>query len=215
VTLDVQTLSKLDKKPYIDQITLELLRQFYEEFLEPYVFIFELENGVSVNLDFHKESFCHLVGIEKLARNVVSKKDRHKYVGVNGYENIKNGTITLKELRDAAKKRINLIKDKLVFFYLIPQIIESPTILLDFITAPDGSNIEAQFIAYSSTEEVYIHLAIDEDEKTGRHFPRSFFAERINESNDGTKFIKGQTPLKVVSTKKVKQGEAVPTADAG
>lgn len=204
-TLDVKTLSELTSKPYIDQISLELLRQFYEQFLEPFTYTFELDNGVTVNLDFEKENFCHLVGIEKLAKNVVRRQDRYKYFGYEGYKNVQNGTITIKHLKDLARKRINFIKDKLVFFYLLPRVVEAPSILLDFVSAPDGSKIEAKLLAYDSTEEVYVHLGIDEDETTGRHFPRTFFTERINETNDGTKFIKGLTPFKVTSANKIEK----------
>lgn len=213
-TLDVKTLSELTSKPYIDQISLELLRQFYEQFLEPYSFIFELDNGVTVNLNFNKEHFCHLVGIEKLAKNVVRRQDRYKYFGHEGYKNVQNGTITIKHLKDLAKKRINFIKDKLVFFYLLPRIVEAPEILLDFVSAPDGSNIEAKLLAYNSTEEVYVHLGIDEDVITGRHFPRSFFTERINETSDGTKFIKGLTPFKVTSVSRTEKYPKLPAEPA-
>lgn len=209
-TLNVRALSELTSKPYIDQISLELLRQFYEQFLEPFTFTFELDNGVIVNLDFNKEHFCHLVGIEKLARNVVRRQDRYKYFGHQGYKNVQNGTITIKHLKDLAKKRINFIKDKLVFFYLLPRIVENPEILLDFVSAPDGSNIEAKLLAYNSTEEVYVHLGIDEDITTGKHFPRSFLTERINETNDGTKFIKGLTPFKVTAAYKIEKYPKAP-----
>ncbi|CAM3602271.1 hypothetical protein PALA111701_16940 [Paenibacillus lactis] len=44
--LDVTALSTLSTKPRIDQISLELLRQYYERNLEPNIFIFELDNGI-------------------------------------------------------------------------------------------------------------------------------------------------------------------------
>ncbi|MCY1458842.1 hypothetical protein D9M71_762570 [compost metagenome] len=92
---------------------------------------------------------------------------------------------------------------------MLPRIIESPNILLDFVDAPEGSKIECKLLAYHSNEEVYVHLGIDEDDnKAGLHFPRTFFAERITETNDGTKFIAGRTPFTVVESQKLKRPDA-------
>jgi hypothetical protein len=216
VILKAETLFELDKKPYIDQISLELLRQYYEQFLEPYIYLFELENGVVVNLDFNKKSFCHLIGVEKMAIGAVKFKDRYKYFGTEGYNNIKNGLITIKHLKQLNKGRFNFIKDKLVFFYLIPKIVEAPEILLDFVLdETDNSLIEAKLLVYSSTEEAYVHIGIDEDSDSKRYFPRTFLIERINKDNDGTKFIKGKTPFKVIKAEKIertsKTGQISPT----
>ncbi len=190
----------LSKKPNIDQLSLELLRQFYEDHLEPFTFVFDLEDGRKINLEFKKQEFCHLVGVQKLANSFVARKDRYKYFGSEGYKNIQNGIITLKSLRAQTKKNFSSIKDKLVFFYLLPSIVKSPNILLDFVAAPQGSKIECQLLAYNANAEVYVHLGIDEDKLDGRYFPKTFFTERVTAASDGTKFIYGQKPLKVVST---------------
>jgi hypothetical protein len=201
--LDVKALSSLTKKPRIDEISLELLRQYYERDLEPYIFIFELDNGIVVNLAFNKEHLCHLLGIEKMAKGAVKYKERYKYFGHEGYNNIQNGTITIKHLKDLNKGRFNFIKDKLIFFYLLPYIVDSPEILLDFVTSEDDSLIEAKLLAYMSTEEAYVHLGIDEDDESKRFFPKTYLIERINETSDGTKFIKGKSPFKVVQAQKI------------
>ncbi|MFD0591030.1 PBECR4 domain-containing protein [Paenibacillus sp. GCM10027627] len=215
MVLTVKALAALTDKPNIDQISLELLRQFYEIHLEPFTFVFELEDGQKISLDFKKEEFCHLVGIQKLAVNFVAVKDRYKYFGAEGYKNIQNGTITLKGLRNSkTKKHFSLIKDKLVFFYLIPSIVNSPKIMLDFVAAPQGSKIQCKLLAYNSTADVYVHLGIDEDKVAGRHFPRTFFTERVNQSSDGTKFLKGQKPLNVVNTEVIDRRKPTPQTHA-
>ncbi|MBS5909585.1 MAG: PBECR4 domain-containing protein [Paenibacillus macerans] len=214
--LDVEALSKLSAKPRIDEISLELLRQYYERYLEPYTYIFELDNGVIIKLDFRKEHLCHLLGIEKMAKGAVRYHDRFKYCGLEGYKNIQKRDITIKHLKSLNKGRFNFIKDKLVFFYLLPYIVHSPEILLDFVTGEDNSLIEAKLLAYMATEEAYVHVGIDEDESTKRFFPRTYLIERINETSDGTKFIKGRTPFRVLraqkmersSTEKLKDGSA-------
>ncbi|MFF3925489.1 PBECR4 domain-containing protein [Paenibacillus lactis] len=130
--LDVTALSTLSTKPRIDQISLELLRQYYERNLEPNIFIFELDNGIIVNLDFNKEHLCHLLGIEKMARGAVKYKERYNYFGIAGYNNIRNGIITIQHLKDLNKGRFNFIKDKLIFFYLLPYIVDSPRNIIGF-----------------------------------------------------------------------------------
>ncbi|WP_019637870.1 PBECR4 domain-containing protein [Paenibacillus fonticola] len=201
--LSVSALSMLTHKPKIDEISLELLQQYYEKFLERYYYVFELDNGVVVNLEFEKKHLCHLLGIEKMAKGTVKHKELYKYFGVEGYNNIQNGLITIKHLKNLNKGRFNFIKDKLIFFYLLPQVVSSPEILLDFITEKNDTFIKAKLLAYLSTEEAYVHLGIDEDEKTTRFFPKTYFIERINETNDGSKFIKGRSPFKVVKAKKI------------
>ncbi|MDQ6422605.1 PBECR4 domain-containing protein [Paenibacillus sp. LHD-117] len=212
MVLTVKALAALTEKPNIDQISLELLRQFYEEHLEPFTFVFEFEDGQKISLDFKKEEFCHLVGIQKLAVSFVALKDRYKYFGAEGYKNIQNGTITLRSLRDQTKNNFSLIKDKLVFFYLLPSIVNSPKIMLDFVAAPQGSRIQCKLLAYNSTADVYVHLGIDENKATGRHFPRTFFTERVNQNSDGTKFLKGQKPLNVVNTVVIDRRKPTPPA---
>lgn len=78
-----------------------------------------------------------------------------------------------------------------------------PEILLDFVTSDDNSLIEAKLLAFMSTEEAYVHLGIDEDDETKRFFPKSYLIERINENSDGTKFIKGKSPFKVIKAQKI------------
>ncbi|SED17814.1 PBECR4 domain-containing protein [Paenibacillus sp. GP183] len=202
--MDVLTLSQLISKPKIDEISLELLQAYYEAFLVPYTYAFTLDNGMEINLDFDKEHFCHLTGIGKVAIGSVKNKELDKYFRLEGYDNIKNGVITLQHLKKLNKGKFKQIKDKLVFFYLLPNIVESPEILLDFTGGtPSSTRIEAKLLAYSATDEVYVHVGIDEDPNTKRHFARSFFTERINDTSDGTKFISGLTPFKVVKAEKI------------
>lgn len=140
-----------------------------------------------------------------MAKGAVKYKDLYKYCGLEGYKNIQNGEITIKQLKSLNKGRFNFIKDKLVFFYLLPHIVNSPKILLDFVSSHDNSFIEAKLLAYIVTEDAYVHLGIDEHESTGRFYPRTYFIERINETNDGTKFIKGRAAFHVVRAKKIER----------
>lgn len=88
-------------------------------------------------------------------------------------------------------------------FYLLPSIIDFPKILLNFVAKDVPSLIQAKLLAYASTEQAYVHLGIDQDHINMRFFPRTYLIERITQTSDGTKFIKGQSPLKVVKTDKV------------
>ncbi|MGG0825163.1 PBECR4 domain-containing protein [Paenibacillus turicensis] len=201
--LDAETLFKLTSKPRIDQISLKLLQQYYEQYLEPYIFIFRLDNGETIHLEFHKKHLCHLLGIERIAKGSVKSKDLHKYSGIEGFRNIQNGIITKEHLKRLNKGKFNSAKDKLIFFYLLPSIIDSPQILLDFVARDVHSLIQAKLLAYVSTEQAYVHLGIDQDHINMRFFPRTYLIERITQTSDGTKFIKDQSPLKVVKTDKV------------
>ena len=50
----------------IDRLSLSLLLEYYEYYLMPFEFTYDLENSEKINVFFSKENFCHLIGIEKI-----------------------------------------------------------------------------------------------------------------------------------------------------
>jgi hypothetical protein len=76
-------------------ISLLLLQEYYEEYLHPHVYDYELSNGQRITLSFETEAFCHLLGVETVMNP--TQKNRWKYSGNSGYEEIKNANVTLAE----------------------------------------------------------------------------------------------------------------------
>lgn len=122
-------LNNLTIKPKINDITLEVLREFYEMFLYPFIFTYTVtSNDISqkINLAFNTRNFCHLLGVESIAKRSVKYSDLHNYRGEDGWNNIKNGLIDIKHLKLLNKKQFNNVKAKYVYFYLIPSLLENP-----------------------------------------------------------------------------------------
>ena len=56
--------------PY--RLSTKVLQDFYMAEIEPNAYIFELENGDTINLIFNKENFCHLIGLSYFGYNGMS-----------------------------------------------------------------------------------------------------------------------------------------------
>jgi hypothetical protein len=93
-----------------------------------------------IELRFDQENFCHLLGIDKIVQYSVNREQLKQYKGQAGWDNVVNGTITIPLLRQKkTKKEFTNRKEKYVFFYLIPMLIESPRGVLYDAAVVDGS----------------------------------------------------------------------------
>lgn len=197
-------------KPDITDLSLDLLREYYETYLHPYIYKFEIKNeraksSRTIELRFDKENFCHLLAVEKIMKYTVNKDDLKQYKGEAGWNNIVNGTITLNLLKKKeTKKRFNDNKAKYVFFYLIPKLIESPKAVLYDASKVDGNTqIDCEILFYNNVQKAYVHLGIEFNEKAGYYRPRTFFVEKITPKKNGTKYIEHQTEITVTRLDKV------------
>lgn len=80
-------LNNLTIKPKINDITLEVLREFYEMFLYPFIFTYTVTANNSsrkIKLAFNTRNFCHLLGVESIAKRSVKYSDLHNYRGEDG-----------------------------------------------------------------------------------------------------------------------------------
>jgi hypothetical protein len=201
--LDIHTLRELPKNPAINQISLVVLVEFFEFYIEPYRYNFTLEDGSMVAVDFEPRRLCHLLGLE----TIVKPSPHHvlkNYKGHAGYENIKSGSVDFDHLRRKNRRNFNNGKDKLVHFYLIPRLLEESDILLQYDPAKvTGSFIQCKLLMYSLYDNSYVHLGLELEDHGRSYFPRTFFKERITETSDGQKHIQNQTALRVTMAQKV------------
>lgn len=89
-------LNNLIYKPRINDISLFLLKEYYETFLHPFIYHYHIKSSSiekNIELRFEKENFCHLLGIESIAKNAIANRLLHNYRGLNGWNNIENGMI--------------------------------------------------------------------------------------------------------------------------
>ncbi|MGZ4121845.1 MAG: PBECR4 domain-containing protein [Tumebacillaceae bacterium] len=201
--LDIHALRDLSKNPAINQISLKLLVEFFEYYLEPYRYLFTLEDGTTIQLDFDSHRLCHLLGLE----SVMKPTPYHilkNYKGQLGYENIKSEAIDFKDLKNKRPKNFSNGKDKFVHFHLIPRLLEESNLLLEYDPGKvQGSRIQCKLLMYSLDESSYVHLGLELEDHGRSYYPRTFFKERITGTSDGLKHIKEQTIVRVIHSQKV------------
>lgn len=191
----------MTKNPPINQISLQLLQDYYDHYLYPNKYCFELENLDVIEVLFNKKNLCHLLGIVTVIEKAIHMSQHFEYKGIRGYTKIKDGTLTINELKRIDKKRFGLSKDKMVFFYWIHKILESPNLVLKYQQTSE-SHISCDFLLYDIRDgHAIAHLGLVKDGNV--YYPKSFFIERVTEHSDGKKHITDQEEIRIVSVSKV------------
>ena len=68
-------LKELTIKPKINDITLDVLREYYEIFLHPFIYTYTITKNDKtrmIALRFNTHNFCHLLGVETIAKRAVN-----------------------------------------------------------------------------------------------------------------------------------------------
>lgn len=200
--LSCEQLRESKSKPKISDISLILLSDYYEKYLMPFIYTYKIttknDNVRYIKLRFDSFRFCHLLGIESIVKANVNREEISQYRGENGWNNIKSESITINSLRKINKGKYKSKKDKMVFFYLIPRIIDNPRgVIYSKEKVSENNTIECKILFYDEFEKAYVHLGIDKD-NDGIYYPRTFFIERVTDKSDGKKYINNQDEIKVV-----------------
>lgn len=200
-------LKDLTIKPKINDITLEVLREFYEIFLSPFIYTYKIERydkSREISLRFNTRNFCHLLGIESIAKRAVKNTELHNYRGDEGWNNIKNQSIDFKHLKQLNKKQFQNIKAKYVYFYLIPNLLESPlAVNYDKNKVKPPTNIECELLFYSKYDNAVIHLGLEKDCFEEYYIPRTFFIEKLKNVGDKDIYIDNQEQITVTKENRI------------
>jgi len=204
--LSLEELFSSEINPSINKISLDLLRQYYDEIMKPNTYKFLICNNDEIDeivLKFPKDSFCHLLGVESIVKGSVPYRLLSDYRGENGWDNIKNQTLTFSSLKKINKKNFNNNKSKMVFFYLVPRLLENAKVIR-FNQELVGGNtkIECDLLFFDTLQNAYVHLGIKSTD-VGYYVPRTFLIEKVTEKNKGTKFIDQQSELEVKERYKI------------
>ncbi|MEE1243979.1 PBECR4 domain-containing protein [Frisingicoccus sp.] len=194
-------LKELTIKPKINDISLEVLREFYEIFLHPFIYTYTIaqEDRVkTVALRFNTWNFCHLLGVETIAKRTVKYSELHNYRGEDGWNNVKNGTLDIRHLKNLNKKKFLSVKAKYVYFYLIPSLLETPlAVNYDKSKVMPPTNIDCELLFYSTYDNAVIHLGLEKEDEEEFYFPRTFFVEKLNKPEDKDIYIDNQEKIVV------------------
>ena len=192
-------LKELTIKPKINDISLEVLREFYEIFLYPFIYTYTIvqkDKKKTIAVRFNKRNFCHLLGVETIAKRAVKHFELHNYRGKDGWDNIKNGVIDIKHLKTLNKKKFLSVKAKYVYFYLIPSLLEKPlAVNYDKRKVMPPTNIDCELLFYSAYENAVIHLGLEKEEDENFYFPRTFFVEKLRKPENKDIYIDKQEQI--------------------
>ena len=183
----IDSLYKLTLSPKINDISLKLLKDYYEAYLSPYIFTYQttdLSKNISFSVMLSPENFCHLLGIEKIHRFHVNKKYLYQYYGISGWNNIDTGIITFDSMKTLNPKGFNDNKYKYIYFYSLPRLLENPlAIKFDpIIYKSNGinrrTNLSFDIVFYDVYDHAFVHLGLIKNETTGYYVPQSLFVEK-------------------------------------
>lgn len=191
----VYELKNLSIKPRINDISLQVLADYYTAFMYPFIYRYSVKkNGTEKNIDlrFDQENFCHLLGVETIAKYSVPHRELHKYKGKDGWNNIfgdnEDGfVLDIPHLKGLNKKKFQSMKAKFVYFFLLPNLIDAP-LSVEFknekVEPPTRIDCELMFYSKVKDDNAIIHLGIKKDENLGYYIPKTFFVEKVSEKQD-------------------------------
>lgn len=203
-------LKNLTIKPRINDITLQLLADYYTIFLNLFIFKYSIKNtNKNIELWFDKECFCHLVGLETVAKNSVPFKDLYKFRGINGWNNIygKNNDgfiIDIPYLKNLNKRKFKNMKAKFVYFYLLPNLIANPLSVRfknEHVSPPTRIDCDIMFYSKVKDDNAIIHLGIKENEITKHYIPKTFFVEKVSSKQEDI-YLAQQEEIKTIALNK-------------
>lgn len=94
--------------------------------------------------------------------------------------------VDIPHLKSINKSKFMSMKAKYVYFYLLPELIEKPmAVNYDKDKVVPATNIECEILFYSKVigDNAIIHLGVEKDAE-GYYFPRTFFVEKVFETED-------------------------------
>ena len=202
-----EELLRLERNPRINELSLKLLQNFYERYASAFIwqYTLEAECGLQQEIELRcgKEQFCHLLGIEKIAKRHVSSREIRFFRGQQGWSSIHSGQLDMRSLRALDGQAFRSGKEKFVFFYLLPRILEKPEVVIyDPSKVEPPTNIASSLLFYDAGQSAYVHLGLDTDD-AGFYVPRSFFVEKVTDKHDGQRFVGRQVKVTAVKRSQV------------
>lgn len=196
--LDLADLLALTERPNIAEIELSVLQKLYDEHLYPYMFVFELTNEKEdkevIKLNFDRDKFCHLIGLDNVPKALLSAKTRGwdsrrigNYKGSKGWDNIINGTIDMAHIMNLARRVRNGLGEsrrKLINFYYLPQLMKTGNFVIKYITRQFDTHVTSDLFIYDIHDNLYLQIGLKkEDTQPDIYYPETFI---INSAGPNT-----------------------------
>lgn len=193
--------------PTADQVTLQLVLEYYDAYVEPYLYTYtsEKEDGTNLmlKLKFAHENFPHLIGLHyapnaKYGRQSVEAK---KFRGTKAYESIKNGNITKQTIAGLLKSKEHYkdMTKKLRYFFTLHTVLESPEAVYynkNKNLKRQNNALDCDILLYKFLHGQYIHVGMDLSKD--KYVAKTFLIA------PGPIFIDNQSVIKISKTEKVR-----------
>ena len=187
------------------QITMSLLANYYEKFLNPTYYDVELSDGNTIRIDFHKENFCHLIGIDQIAEAHFKDPKHPKmfmHKGKGGFKRAKNKNLEFSYLKNLHQHQYDYEERKFHFFHFIHTMMDSGNLkLVSYVSIP-GSNLKCDFMFHDEFDNALLHLGVEKSTKGENFFPKTFFARYLS-SAKADEYIAPQTTVVIKKINKV------------
>lgn len=202
IMLTVDSLAMQTTQIQMKQISVQVLTEYYEKYLMPRSYIYSLSNGVQINLEFPRDSFCHLLGIGKIAEAFYPQNHPKLFMfkGTDGFKRAKKGKITFAGLENLSQPEFTIRQRKFINFHFLHRLVMKPTLVS--YQAISGSKVTCDFLFYNGYNIAIIHLGIEKDSQRSFYYPKTFLVTYHSES-DVNKFIYGQTQLSITSVQEI------------
>lgn len=171
---------------------LKEILEIYENELCNRIYKYQLNNKIDIEIIFYIENFCHLLGLQ----HIYGKNK--KYLGINGYNKIKNNYLNRKDLKKHNKLEYNKLEIKLDHFDEMLNMMKNGEFIkfYQYRTKP-LSTIVADFVIYQDKREYLLHLFLRQENRyTNQYSPVSFVVKSKNDKNM-EQYIVGQEHKKI------------------
>lgn len=190
--LTKEQLSCIRYVPNESDIDIKTILEFYNEYLLPYKFMYHLQDGLCIKLQFHKSNFCHLLGLHYIE----SKTTKHDpYERTNGYNKIMREGLSMQKLESINKFQYCYNKNRILYFPFILQLLQNPNVIEFDKTKISKCTVQCDIILYDEYHNVNIHLGISGNTKY--FYPVTFLVEPIGNTYKGDRLIYKQKTMKI------------------
>ena len=171
----------------MQSVNLQELLKDYENSLCDRIFEYELANSQLVQVSFYREQLCHLLGLQ-----YVFEHNRH-YLGIEGFNKIKNAKITSEKLRNHNREQYNFIKERLNNFEKVKQLMSEGQFIRFYQdrTHP-ATKIQADFIIFQKETAHILHLFLRKEQKNKDVYAPVSFVVKSLDDKSVNQFIQNQ-----------------------
>lgn len=195
----------LFKRNFSKQASLQDLANRYLEELcsKKFVYTFQ-EKGkkpFTVPISFDPNAFCHLFSIGSIVKD--STPDIDQFSGKKGWQNIQDGLITFKLLKQINPSGLSYYANEYDMFDQMVETLNDPQAVRYDPTKVPHSKLAADIILFKTFGNRTIHICLSKEPNSSHWFARSYFVRKNDEDKlYPSQYIANMTPLLVkVSSK--------------